>query len=123
MQLKDFLNSINDTKENLMDADSNCERLYLPYLVNRAMSYFTDTILYSNEMNRNHHLDKKLQYDYYMNSIRKRKRFSKWLKTDQSDDIDLIKQHFSYSDRKAREVYDILGKEGISQIRALYGGR
>ena len=106
-----------------MDADSNCERLYLPYLVNRAMSYFTDTILYSNEMNRNHHLDKKLQYDYYMNSIRKRKRFSKWLKTDQSDDIDLIKQHFSYSDRKAREVYDILGKEGISQIRALYGGR
>ena len=106
-----------------MDADSNCERLYLPYVINRAMSYFTDTILYSNEMNQNHHVDKKLQYDYYMNSIRKRKRFSKWLKADQSDDIDLIKQHFKYSEKKAREVYSILGEQGISEIRALYGGR
>lgn len=123
MQLKDFLNSINDTKENLIDADENCERLYLPYIVNKSMSYFSDAILYANEMNQRHHLDKKMQYDYYMYSIRKRKRFSKWLKPDQSDDIDLIKQHFKYSEKKAREVYSILGEKGISDIRGLYGGR
>lgn len=123
MQLKDFLNSINDTKENLIDADSNCERLYLPYIVNRCMSYFSDTILYANEMNRYHHLDNKMQYDYYMNSIRKRKRFSKWIKAEQSDDIELIKSHFNYSEKKAREVYDILGEEGVAELKAAYGGK
>lgn len=105
-----------------MDADSNCERLYPPYIVNRCMSYFNDTILYANEMNMFSHIDKKLQYDYYVNSVRKRKRFSKWLKVEESDDIDLIKQHFSYSEKKAREVYSILGEEGVSKIRSLYGG-
>lgn len=87
------------------------------------MSYFSDTILYANEMNRYHHLDNKMQYDYYMNSIRKRKRFSKWIKAEQSDDIELIKSHFNYSEKKAREVYDILGEEGVAELKAAYGGK
>jgi len=123
MQLKDFLNSINDTKVNAMDADINCERLYAPYVVNRCMSYFPDTILYANEMNRFAGTPNKLQYDYYLNSVRKRKRFSKWLKNETSDDIDLIKQHFGYSEKKAREALEILGETGLAEIRAQYGGK
>jgi len=123
MQLKDFLNSINDTKVNAMDADINCERLYTPYVVNRCMSYFPDTILYANEMNRFAGTPNKLQYDYYLNSVRKRKRFSKWLKNETSDDIDLIKHHFGYSEKKAREALEILGEAGLSEIKAKYGGK
>ena len=122
MQLKDFLNSINDTKVNAMDTDINCERLYIPYVVNRCMSYFPDTILYANEMNRFAGIPNKLQYDYYLNSVRKRKRFSKWLKNEISDDIDLIKQHFGYSEKKAREALEILGEAGLAEIKVQYGG-
>ena len=86
MQLKDFLNSINDNKKNLMDEDENCEKLYPPYIVNRCLSYFMDTILLTNEMNACSHIDNKMQYDYYINSVRKRKRFSKWIKAETSDD-------------------------------------
>jgi hypothetical protein len=121
MQLKDFLKSINDTKENLIDADSNCERLYPPFIVNRCLSYFTDTILYSNEMNMNHQIDHKMQYDYYINSVRKRKRFSRWLKNESTDDLDLIKFHYKYSDIKAKEALSILGSEGVQKIRDMYG--
>jgi len=121
MQLKDFLKSINDTKINLIDDDENCEKLYLPFVVNRCLSYFSDTILYANEMNRNYHTDHKLQYDYYLNSIRKRKRFSRWMKNESSDDLDLIKFHYKYSDRKAKEALSILGESGVNKIRDLYG--
>ena len=121
MQLKDFLKSINDTKQNLMDSDSNCERLYPPFIVNRCLSYFTDTILYANEMNLQSHIDKKMQYDYYLNSVRKRKRFSRWIKEESSDDLDLIKFHFNYSDSKAKEVMGILGSDGVQKIRDMYG--
>jgi len=121
MRLTDFLKSINDTKKNVMDEDENVEKLYAPFVINRCMSFFPDTILYANEMNRNYELDNKLQYDYFLNSVRKRKRFSKWLKNESSDDLELIKYHFNYSDRKAKEVIDILGTEGIEKIRNLYG--
>jgi len=104
-----------------MDEDENVEKLYAPFVINRCMSFFPDTILYANEMNRNYELDNKLQYDYFLNSVRKRKRFSKWLKNESSDDLELIKYHFNYSDRKAKEVIDILGAEGIEKIRNLYG--
>lgn len=121
MQLKDFLKSINDTKENLMDADSNCERLYPPFVVNRCLSYFTDTILYSNEMNMNYHIDNKMQYDYYINSVRKRKRFSRWIKEESSDDLEWIKFHYNYSDIKAKEALAVLGSGGVQKIRDMYG--
>jgi len=121
MQLKDFLNSINDNKKNLMDDDENVEKLYPAYIVNRCLSYFMDTILFANEMNLHSHLDNKLQYDYYLNSVRKRKRFSRWMKNESSDDLDFIKYHFSYSDRKAKEAISILGPEGVQEIKDLYG--
>ena len=121
MQLKDFLKSINDTKSNLMDSDENCEKLYTPFVVNRCLSYFPDTILHSNEMNIHSHVDHKLQYDYFLNSIRKRKRFSKWIKNEESDEIDLIKFHYGYSDTKAKEALSILGSDGVSDIKAMYG--
>ena len=125
MQLKDFLNSINDSKVNAMDADSNCERLYPPFIVNRCLSYFNDSILYANEMNLYSNLDKKLQYDFYLNSLRKRKRFSKWLKNESSDDLDFIKQHFNYSDRKAKDALELLGENGVNELRKRYskGGK
>lgn len=121
MQLKDFLNSINDNKKNLMDEDENCEKLYPAYVVTRCLSYFMDTILFTNEMNLRSHIDNKLQYDYYLNSVRKRKRFSRWIKAETSSDLDLIKFHYSYSDAKAKEVLNILGKDGVDEIRSLYG--
>jgi hypothetical protein len=120
MQLKDFLNSINDNKKNLMDEDELCERLYTPFIVNRCLSYFNDTILYANEMNRNSHLDKKMQYDYYISSVRKRKRFSKWLKRESTSELDFIKQHFGYSDRKALEAMEILGVDGVNTLKERY---
>tara|TARA_R110000765_G_scaffold245402_2_gene347531 strand:- start:526 stop:903 length:378 start_codon:yes stop_codon:yes gene_type:complete len=125
MQLKDFLNSINDNKKNLMDEDELCERLYTPFIVNRCLSYFNDTILYANEMNRNSHLDKKMQYDYYVSSVRKRKRFSKWLKRESTSELDFIKQHFGYSDRKALEAMEILGVDGVNTLKERYsrGGK
>ena len=125
MQLKDFLNSINDNKKNLMDEDELCERLYTPFIVNRCLSYFNDTILYANEMNRNSHLDKKMQYDYYISSVRKRKRFSKWLKRESTSELDFIKQHFGYSDRKALEAMEILGVDGVNTLKERYsrGGK
>lgn len=121
MQLKDILNSINDSKKNLIDQDENSEKLYLPFVVNKCMSYFMDTILFSNEMNKNWHIDHKLQYDYFLNSVRKRKRFSKWIKNESSDDLDLIKFHFNYSHSKAKEALEILGESGVQEIRDLYG--
>ncbi len=121
LQLKDFLNSINDNKQNLIDSDSNVERLYPAFIVNRCLSYFMDTILYSNEMNLHNHICNKMQYDYYLYSVRKRKRFSKWIKNESQDDLELIKFHFSYSDRKAKDALEILGDKGVQSIRNMYG--
>mgnify|MGYP003641580188 FL=1 len=121
LQLKDFLNSINDNKENLIDSDSNVERLYPAFIVNRCLSYFMDTILYSNEMNLHGHICNKMQYDYYLHSVRKRKRFSRWIKNESQNDLELIKFHFSYSDRKAKDALEILGVTGVQSIRDMYG--
>jgi len=124
MQLKDFLNSINDNKKNLM-TDNKSEKLYTPFIVNRCLSYFTDTILYANEMNRNPHVDNKLQYDYFLNSVRKRKRFSRWMKQESPDDLEFIKEHFNYSNKKAKEAIEVLGDAGIKSLKENYsrGGR
>jgi len=119
MKLGDFLKSINDTKENLM-VDDKTEKLYTPFIVNRCLSYFTDTILYSNEMNINSHISGKLQYEYYLNSIRKRKRFSRWIKNEDPDDLEFIKNHFNYSNKKAKEAISVLGPDGVSELKNRY---
>lgn len=98
-------------------ADTDAEKAYAPYVVNRCLSYFPDTLLHANEMNRLNFLDKKVQYDYYLRSIRSRKRFSKWFKREESKDIELIKQYFGYSDKKAREVLSVLSKDDIKNIK------
>jgi len=118
MKLTDFLNSINHTKEDLFKQDvEHAEKLYQPFVVNRSLSYFPDTIFHSNEMNVLHGIDEKMQYDYLKYSVRKRKRFSKWIKNEKLEDLDMIKEYFNYSNRKAQEVLSILTDEQMEEIR------
>jgi Bacteriophage clamp loader A subunit len=114
--LSEFLNSINQTKENLMDKDPKVEKDYVPFVVNKCLSYFPDTIFYANRMNQVAHLDKKLQYDFYIHSISKRKRFSKWIKAEESKDLEVVKQVYGYSDRHAREVMDLLPMDKLTEL-------
>jgi hypothetical protein len=123
MKLGDYLNSINHTKENLLDTDDeSAEKEYTPYIVNRCLSYFPDTIFHVNEMNRFANIDKKLQYDYLINTIRKRKRYSKWMKTEKIKELEIIKKHFNYSYQKAKDVLPFLSKEDLKEIESLYKG-
>lgn len=119
MQLGDYLNSINFTKEDLMapESDPSNEKGYLPFIVNKTLSYFQDCILYSNEMNRRHQLDKKMQFDFFLHAIRKRKRFSKWTKKNKEDYIELIKEAYGYSNEKAEQVLDILTDHQLEHIQ------
>lgn len=114
----EFTKTINDTKHNLMDEDPEVEKDYIPFLVNRSLGYFMDTIIYANEMNRFNSLDYKLQYDFLLNIIRPRKRYSKWLKKSKNDNIDLIKKFYGYSYTKAKDVVDILSEDQIEHIRS-----
>ena len=116
-ELKDWLNSINHQKNNLLDDDPTSTKQYPPYIINRCLSGFIDTVMYANEMNINSHLDNKLQYLYYLNSIRKKKRFSSWLKKDKINDLELIKQYYGYSNEKAKSALSLLNKDQISYIR------
>jgi len=117
MELKHYLNSINYDKKALMDNDEKAEKLYPPYVVNRCFSFFSDTIFHANVANCNWTLDKKMQFDFYRLSIRKNKRFSPWVKKEESGDIDLLKQAYGYTEQKAREVLNILRPEDLQQIR------
>lgn len=116
----DFVNSINFTKKNLMrgsDNDELSEKSYAPFLTNKSLSYFTDTLLYANEMNRMHFLDNKLQYEFFLNSIRKKKRFAKWAKADKNDDLVMVSEYYQISLSKAKEAIRILTQEQLSTIR------
>lgn len=116
-ELKDWLNSINQTKKNLIDEIPDSEKTYNPFIINKCMSSYRDTILCANEMNINHHLDKKLQYDFYINIIRQKKRYSPWLKKEQENDILLVKQYYGYSNEKAKNILKILNKEQLDYIK------
>lgn len=117
MELKDWLKSINDTKENLIDKDFNLEREYSPYIINKCLSGSIDCLLYSNEMNLNYHLSKKMQYDFFINSIRKRKRYSPWISKEKIKELELVKKYYKYSDKKARQALKILTKSQIKFIK------
>ena len=113
----DYVNSILQNKKNLI-VDELTEKDYSPFLVNRTLSYHKDCILYANEMNRRHLTDKKLQYDFLLNTIRSQKRpFAKWVKSEKSDDLECIKQVFGLSDQKAREAMRLLSNEQIQQLK------
>ena len=120
----EYANAINYTKTNIM-VDDLAEKAYLPYMINRQLSYFPDTVLAANEMNRNHHLDNRLQFDFFINIIRKRKRFSKWFKPEQISDLENIKQYYGYSNDKARQVLPLLSTEQINELKnkVAKGGR
>jgi hypothetical protein len=115
-ELKDWLNSINFTKENLME-DPSVKKDYAPFIINRCLSGHIDCILFANEMNKYHFLDKDLQYSFYLNSLRKKKRFSPWLRKDKVTDLECVKKYYGYSNEKASQALKILSKEQINFIK------
>ena len=119
----DFLNAINYSKEQLI-VDDWSERQYQPYLINKGLSYGSDTIVQANEVNSRPHIDKALQFSFLLNSIPKKKRFSKWHKKDaDTESLTLVKEYFGFSSEKARQALDILTEEQITMIKEkLYKG-
>tara|TARA_A100001388_G_scaffold125821_1_gene93059 strand:- start:180 stop:557 length:378 start_codon:yes stop_codon:yes gene_type:complete len=120
----EFANAINYTKKNIM-VDDITEKAYAPYMINRQLSYFPDTVLAANEMNKNHHIDNRLQFDFFINIVRRRKRFSKWFKPEQISDLDVVKKYYGYSNEKARQVLALLSTEQINELKnkVAKGGR
>ena len=114
MELKDWLNSINTTKKNLLDEDPTLK--YPAFIINRCMSGHIDTILLANEMNVQNHLDPKLQYDFFINIVRPKKRFAPWLRKDKLNSLELVKEYYGYSDEKARVALMILTDEQLNYI-------
>ena len=120
MDLKDWLNSINQTKKNLLDEDPTLEKEYPPYIVNRCFSGHLDCIMFANEMNIHNSIPKKMQYDFYLNSLRKKKRFSPWLRQDKIKDLDCVKRYYGYSNEKAKQALRILTKEQLTFIKSKF---
>lgn len=123
----DFVNAININKKDLIRNSENpvlAEKSYKPFMVNRALSYFIDTILHANEINMANHIDSILQNDYYLNNIRVSKRFSKWAKPEESSDIESIQEFYKVNYRRALEISKVLTKEQIDHIktRIIKGG-
>ena len=125
MDLKDWLNSINYTKKNLIDEDPSIEKNYSPYIVNKIFSGHLDPVLFANEMNTYHFLPKKMQYDFFINILRPKKRFSPWLRKDTIKDLDYVKRYYGYSNEKAQQALKILTKEQLNFIKSKFetGGR
>ena len=117
MELKDWLNSINLTKKNLIEDEPYLAKEYPPFIVNRCLSGHLDCILFANEMNKYHFLDKDMQYEFYINILRKRKRFSPWIRKDKVTDLDCVKQYYGYSNEKASQALKILTTEQINYIK------
>ncbi|MBU88758.1 MAG: DNA polymerase [Chloroflexi bacterium] len=117
-QLKHYLNAINHQKIDLMDSeDEFWEKRYPTFIVNKALSSFPDCILFVNEMNKMHHLDKRLQFQFFLNSIRSKKRFSKWLRSSKIKNLEYVKEYYGYSNEKARQALDILNDEQLEKIK------
>jgi len=113
MELKDWLNSINFNKEDLSENISS----YPPYIVNRCLSGHIDCIFFANEMNIHHHIPKDMQYSFYLNSLRKKKRFSPWIRKDKVKDLECVKQYYGYSNEKASQALKILTQEQLDFIK------
>lgn len=116
----DYVSSITYNKNDMMTGTENdelAESGYTPYLTNKSLSYFPDTLLYANEMNVLNHVDNKLQYSYLLNSIRPKKRFSKWVKKQEDIDIEAVKQYYKYSTAKAEAALSLLSPQQINEIK------
>ncbi len=123
-KLTDYLTAINWSKKKLMDTgDETWEKKYPSYIINKGLSYFSDTVMMANEMNRLHHASKHMQFSFLINTIRSQKRYSKWLKASKIKDLDVVKQYFGYSNNRAREALSLLDKKQIDYIKdKLYKG-
>jgi len=120
----DFLNAINTTKENLFETNQQAGKDYKPFLINRGLSYFPDTIFYANQMNQYAGLDKDMQFFFFLNIISRKKRFSKWSKKDaETESLELVKEYYGYSSEKATEALKVLSEENLIMIKEkLYKG-
>jgi len=117
-ELKDYLNAVNHTKEPLMDTeDEQWEKKYPPFIVNKCLAPFQDTIMLVNEINQLHHLDKKLQYDFLLNSLRTRKRYTPWVKAMKLENLEYVKEFYGYNNEKAKVALDILTKDEVKLIK------
>lgn len=120
----EYVNAINTTKKDIM-VDDIAEKAYNSFMVNRSLSYFNDTVILANEMNINHTLDNRLQFDFFINIVRKRKRFSKWQKSVSDSDVEVVKEYYGYSNEKARNALALLTKDQINVLKqkVYKGGR
>ena len=114
-ELKDWLNSINQNKKNLYEEDPDAK--YPAYVINRCMSGHLDTVLFANEMNLNHHLDSDMQYSFFLNTVRPKKRFSPWGKKEKVKDLEVVKQYYDYSNEKAKQALRILSPDQLNYIK------
>lgn len=112
----DYVNSVSFSKE-YMITDERTEHDYVPFLTNKALSYHLDAIYHCNEMNKLHHLEKKLQYDYYINTLRRRKRFSKWFKPSEDSNIELVCEHYRCNKSVAKQYLKILTEQQLKIIK------
>ena len=115
--LKDYLNSINLNKKYLMDEDPGWKMNYPAFVINKCMSHHMDTIMFANEMNQNSHIDNQMQYDFFINTVRPRKRFSPWGKKQKVKDLDLVKKYYGYSNDKALQALEILTPTQLDYIK------
>ncbi len=117
-ELKEYLKAINTSNERLMDSeDEQWEKKYLPYIVNKCLAPFQDTIFLVNEMNMNHQIDKKLQFDFLLNTLRTRNRYTPWLKAKKEKDLECVKEYYGYGNEKAKSALNILNNEQIKTIK------
>lgn len=120
----EYVKAINNTKKDIM-VDDIAEKEYNSFMVNRSLSNFRDTVLYANLMNVNHHLDNRLQFDFFINTIKKKNRFSKWLKPIKYENLDILKEYYGYSNEEAKSVLSLLNNKQIEELkqRIYKGGR
>ncbi len=115
--LKDYLNSINLSKKDLMEDDPDWEKNYPSYVINKCLSHHMDTLAFANEMNRYPNLDKRLQYSFFLNTVRPKKRFSPWGKKEKVKDLEIVKQYYGYSNEKAKQALRILSPDQLNYIK------
>ena len=123
-ELKEYLNAINFTKKDIMKSEDELwKKKYPAFIVNKMLSGFSDTVMLVNEMNRNHFIDKDMQFQFLLNSIRSKKRFTPFLRASKIKDIECVKEYYGYSNEKAKTVLDILTKDQLKLIKEkLYKG-
>jgi len=120
----EYLNCINYSKKDIM-VDDITEDAYNGFMINRSLSYFNDTVMIANEMNINHHIDNRLQFSFLLNIIRKKRRFSKWIKPETVSDVEVVKAYYGYSNEKAKQALSLLTNEQIDLMKkkVCKGGR